>query len=80
MDTPLSPLLTLNCGCQDWRTSAHWKPVVLDVWQVMPRDRRVNMFPPDVIPRHNCAKLSVAQEKGSITHYFIIKDVSIIQK
>ena len=77
MDSPLSPFIKLKCGCKDYRTSAHWKPAVLTTWQVMPRDHRVTKFPANVIFRHDCEKLAVAIEKGSINHWFIIRDESI---
>ena len=79
MDTTLSPFIKLKCGCID-RVTKHPKPVALDTWVVMERDHRVAVFPKNVILRHDCEKLSVAIEKGSITHWFIIKDPAIIQK
>ena len=60
----------------------HWvhSEVILGIWQVMPRDRRVAAFPKDVLLRHECEKLAVAIEKGGIGHYYLIRDESIIIK
>jgi hypothetical protein len=76
MDSPLSQLIKLTCG--HTRTTA--LGAKLSYWDVMPNDRRVNVFPANVIPRHNCPELSVAIQKKSIVHFYIIKDPEIIKK
>jgi hypothetical protein len=53
---------------------------ILTTWHVMKNDRRVTALPKDSILRHDCPALTVAIEKKSINHLFIIRDPSIILK
>jgi hypothetical protein len=46
----------------------------------MKNDRRVTALPKDSILWHDCPKLTVAIEKKSINHLFIVRDEEIIQK
>ena len=53
---------------------------LLPLWHIMKNDRRVSALPKDSILRHDCPALTVAIERKSINHLFIIRDPSIISK
>jgi hypothetical protein len=78
MDTPLSQFTTLNCSCGFFRKTG--MGAILTIWHVMKNDRRVTALPKDSMLRHDCPKLTVAIEKKSINHLYLIRDNSIISK
>jgi hypothetical protein len=78
LNNHLSTTISLKCGCT--RMPNPWSGVTLDTYLIFQNDHRVNVFPKDVIPFHNCPKLSVAQERKGLARFYIVKDPSIISK